>query len=212
MSKIYWEVLSGAQKKEFEKLKPFSKKGVFAGGTGLALQLYHRRSYDFDIFIEKEILQNFVFEVQKTFGKNIKIINEFSGEISFLTPLNVKITFVHYPFRPVYPLVKTPFISILNWRDIALDKAYTTGRRPQYRDYVDLFFILKNNKMTLKEIIKKAEKKFGGLFSEKLFLGQLIYFEDIKDFTVDFISKKHSKKEIQNFLEKEVRQYKKEIM
>lgn len=64
----------------------------------------------------------------------------------------------------------------------------------------------------MKGIIKGAQKKFGDSFSEKLFLSQLTYFGDLRDFIVDFINKKHSPKEIKNFLAREVEDYKKEII
>jgi hypothetical protein len=207
MSKIYWEVLSDLQKKELKNLIFLSKIGVLAGGTALALQLGHRRSFDFDIFLKKEISSHFSIKLQKIFGKKIKILNETSEELSFLTDLDLKISLVYYPFAPIYSLVKTPFISLFHWRDIILDKAYIIGRRPQYRDYVDLFFVLKKRKMTLPSIIQKAEEKFGGLFSEKLFLGQLSYLEDIKNFSVEFLREKYTPKEIKNFFENLVKIY-----
>jgi len=45
-----------------------------------------------------------------------------------------------------------------------------------------------------------------------LFLSQLVYFGGLQDFTVDFIAKKYSNEEIKSFLEKEVREYKEEII
>ncbi len=95
------------------------------------------------------------------------------------------------------------YLSIFDWHDIALDKAHTTYRRGQWRDYIDLFFILKSG-FSLKDIIKQSTKKFGDSFSEKLFLAQLVYFDDLEDFTIDFFDKKYSQKEIKTFFEKEV--------
>jgi hypothetical protein len=44
----------------------------------------------------------------------------------------------------------------------------------------DLFFFLKWRLYSIKKIIALAKEKFGGEFNEKLFLGQLAYFDDIK--------------------------------
>jgi len=41
--------------------------------------------------------------------------------------------------------------------DIAADKAFTVGRRGAFRDYVDLYFLLKD-KTTLPKIISDAQK------------------------------------------------------
>lgn len=49
-----------------------------------------------------------------------------------------------------------------------------------WRDYVDLFFFLKWRLHSIKKIIALAKEKFGGEFNEKLFLGQMVYFDDIK--------------------------------
>lgn len=209
MSNLFWQVLSAEQKQEFKKLKVFSNIGIMAGGTALSLEFNHRRSYDLDIFVKKELRQNFILEIRKVFGRNIELLRDSPEELTFITSSKVKITFVYYPFKSVYPLSKTDSISLFSWKDIALDKAYTIGRRPQYRDYVDLFFIIRKN-MSLKEIIQNAEKKFGGLFSEKLFLGQLIYFEDIKDFKIEFLKEKFAPEEIKDFLIKKTKEYTKD--
>ena len=39
--------------------------------------------------------------------------------------------------------VKTSSLPLFDKRDIAADKAYTVGRRPAWRDYVDFFSCLK---------------------------------------------------------------------
>ena len=71
---------------------------------------------------------------------------------------------------------------------------------------LDLFIILKNG-FGLKRIIVDAKEKFAGEFSEKLFLSQLIYFEDLKDFTVELIKEKYSVDEIKSFFKQAVLNY-----
>ena len=68
-------------------------------------------------------------------------------------------------------------------------KAYALGRRSKWKDYVDLYFLLKNH-FTLAEISDCANDLFGDLYSEKMFRAQLCYFEDI-DYTeaVEYIVK-----------------------
>jgi len=202
-------ILTPAQKDAFAKLSTLRRIGTLAGGTALAFQLQHRRSFDFDIFTVKDIPEDFAWEVRKIFGK-IKIFKESENELTFFTSRKVKITFFHYPFRPLYKIIKTNQISFFDWRDIAADKAYTLGRRPVYRDYVDLYFIMKRG-CEIQDIISDAKKKFGDLFSEKLFLRQLIYFGDIKDFTIEFFEEKFQPEEIKLFFEKTVKQYTKNI-
>ena len=60
-------------------------------------------------------------------------------------------------------------------------KAYAIGRRSKWKDYVDLYFILKYHH-SLEEVIKASQTLFEMLFSPKLFKQQICYFEDI-DYT-----------------------------
>lgn len=209
MSRLYIkEVLTANQKTVFIKLKSLKKIGVMAGGTALAFQLGHRRSYDFDIFTSKNIPADLSWEVRKIFSKKIKVVKDSENELTFFTPTKVKVTLFYYPFKSLYKTVKTPSVAILDWRDIAADKAYALGRRPIWRDYVDLYYITKEGR-ELKEIILDAQKKFGGFFSEKLFLEQLIYLKDLRYFKIDFLRESIRSETIKRFFEKEVKKYKK---
>jgi len=211
MSPLYINnVLTPAQRVVFTRLAALKRVGILVGGTALAFQLKHRRSFDFDIFTSKNIPPDLAWEVKKIFGKKIKVIKESENELTFLTPKKVKITFFYYPFKPLYKIIKTHSISIVDWRDIAADKAYTLGRRPIYRDYVDTFFIIRKGHK-LENIISDAKQKFGGLFSEKLFLGQLTYFKDIQDFKIEFLGESFQPEEIRLFFEKVAEQYTKNI-
>lgn len=57
-------------------------------------------------------------------------------------------------------------------------KAFALGLRSKWKDYVDLYFILKDH-YTISDISEQAHLHFGDLFSEKLFRGQLNYFKGI---------------------------------
>jgi len=208
ISKISLDSLDKEKREDLLKLSHFFKeKGILCGGTALMLQLSHRKSFDFDIFFPFSIPKDFLRKVSRIFGPNIQVLIDNVNELTFQTPKKTKISFVHFPFPRIYQILKIDSILISSWKDIASDKAYTIGRRPQYRDYVDLFFILEKG-FPLKKIIRDAKKKFRGEFSEKLFLSQLPYLEDIKEFTIDFIRKVVEPKEIQKFFEKEIKKIK----
>ena len=207
MSKLYFEILTGNQKKTLLLLKEFSKYGTLAGGTALALQFLHRKSYDLDIFVPKPISKQFLYKIKQRFRK-IEIMVDTGDEFSFIfLSQRVKISFIYYPYPPLYKTISTPYLRIFSWKDITLDKAHTIGRRGEWRDYVDLYFAVKKG-FKLKDIIKEAERKFGDTFSEKLFLSQLCYYKDIKDFTIDFLKEKISKNQLQKFFEKEIKKLK----
>ena len=79
-------------------------------------------------------------------------------------------------------------------------KSYALGRRSKWKDYVDLYFLIKDF-YSIDEISGRAEEIFGELFSDKLFRAQLSYFEDI-DFTeeVDYLLTAPTNNEIKDFL------------
>lgn len=206
MSSLYFDILTEDQKKTLESLKSFSKYGFLAGGTALALQLAHRRSYDFDIFCTKPVPKGFLLMVKKHF-KKVQILVDTPDELSFISPLSVKISFVFYPFNPVYKTISISALRIFNWKEIALDKAYAIGRRGEWRDYIDLYFIIKTG-FPLKSVIRVTKRKFGDIFSGKLFLSQLCYFRDIKDFSIEFIKEEIAPPELQKFFEREIKKLK----
>ena len=91
MSRLYFDILTTAQKKTFESLKAFSKYGLLGGGTALALQLAHRKSYDFDVFNSKPISKRFLLKVRDHFER-VQILVDTSDELSLVTPFGVKIS------------------------------------------------------------------------------------------------------------------------
>lgn len=206
MTEIYLDILEPKRRETFLKLKPLAKKGTLAGGTALALQLRHRHSLDFDIFFGKRVIRKAFKLITQELGIKEKRLDR-PNHITFTTKKGIQITLFYYEFSPLYPLIKTPSLPLFDLRDLAADKAYTLGRRPIWRDYVDLFFLLKGGLVTLESLIKDARRKFKTLFAPKLFLEQLTYYGDIKDFNIEFIDKEYSPKEIQEFLKKEATRY-----
>jgi hypothetical protein len=66
-------------------------------------------------------------------------------------------------------------------------KAFALGRRSKWKDYLDLYFLLRDY-ITLEDIIQKAENIYGQEFSAKLFRSQLAFHKDINySETVEFL-------------------------
>lgn len=206
MSKIYLDVLDEKKQQVFQNLLFFKRYGYLAGGTALALQIQHRRSFDFDVFTSKQISNSLRKKTADVFGKTDFYIDT-SDQISFKTKDNIAITFVWYVYKPLYPPVVTNAINLASIYDIAADKAHTIGRRAVWRDYVDLFILLREKIIILEQISRLAKKKFGGEFNEALFLQQLCYFKDVTEVPVDFLKKSYTTSEIKSFLEQQVEAY-----
>ncbi len=207
--KIHLEVLNKERQELLFKLLTYTKDFVLGGGTALSLQLGHRKSYDFDFFSQSKLATNLLEKLsQEVSVANIAI--DTPDELTFFTKSDVKITFLHYPFAHAFQLEETEGgMRLFSVKDIALQKAYTIGRRGEYRDYFDLFTILKRGHIGLPEIIREAKKVYGGVFEEKIFLQQLVYFGDLLSFDIIPADSKPLAKpeEVKNFFENLVRDY-----
>lgn len=200
MLKIHQDILDPERKKVFALLSVFTKIGYLAGGTALALQLGHRQSYDFDIFCPKPLSNSIVKKLRDIFGNDLIIRINNADFLLLETPNHIELNFLYYWFPLLNKTVPTSSLNLASIEDIAADKAYTIGRRAQWRDYVDLFYILKHDILTFDTITGNAKNKYGPEFNTRLFLEQLIYWGDIESFSVKFLKNEHSTKEIQEYL------------
>ncbi len=203
ISNIHLEILSDSQRALLDKLAPLVKGYTLAGGTALALQLTHRRSYDFDFFSAKPLARGLLGRLTQTVSVKKKSVDS-ADELTVFNADEIKVTFLHYPFKNQYPLIYTESgLSLYGVKDIAIQKAYTIGRRGEYRDYFDLYCIIKGGYCSLGEIIGGAQEVYGGSFNDRIFLEQLVYFGDIADFAIEPVGKESvaSLSEVKRFFE-----------
>ena len=203
----YLDRLDPERQEVFKKLKYFNRNFVLAGGTAIMLQIGHRLSYDFDCFSEKPLLKNTDKMAYDIFGKDIAIRVQTRDQITLVTPTSVEITFVCYPYKPLEKVIEVDFIPFFHLDDLAANKAMTIGKRGAWRDYVDLFLLLKKKLYSIDSLINLAKQKFAGMFSERLFLGQLGYFDDLDITAITFIKESYDEEEIKSFLENKVEEY-----
>ena len=211
MENLHLEILDENRKAYFEKLAAFCDMGYLAGGTALALQLGHRMSYDLDIFSKQEISANFPIRVKREFSIKEVIVNN-QDEFTFLAEGDIKISFIYYPFDLSQYVIKNMGwpIDILSSLGVALTKAYALNRRNSWRDYLDLYILMKNGITNLSEIVIKAQSVYGELFNEKLFLAQLVYTQDINMQEVEgtpLFFETIGIKEVKEFFGKEIEKY-----
>ena len=187
MSKLILESLDKDKLEVFKKLIAFNKIGTLGGGTALALQIGHRISYDFDIFTYDKINPHLWTKVRSTLGKDSFRYLDTEDQLNIATSTSVYVTFFYDEYKSLFKPIKTGYIDLMDIRDIATNKAFTIGRRPKWRDYTDIYFLIKNKHILLEEIIKLSKQKFGNGFSEKLFLEQLTYWGDVEDYDIKFL-------------------------
>jgi len=207
MSTLFTAGLDIKRQEVYRKLTSFSDDFVLAGGTAIMFQINHRVSFDFDCFSLNPLKANLLPKVRSVFGEklNVQVNNE--DLLLFTTPSGVKIDFVYYPYPRLHKLIRTGPIPLLSLRDLSTNKAHTIGRRATWRDYVDLFFLLRSKENNLSSIISESKKRFKSEFSEKLFLEQLVYYEDVVLDPIEFIKKKYTNKQIQKYLAGETQKY-----
>jgi len=204
---MYPEALTLKAKRIFNKIGNFPKF-YLAGGTGLALQLGHRISVDFDLFWQKEIPKNLFSQIKRIFkDSKIEVIVNHPEQLT-VTIEDIHLTFAKYPFPVISKFITYKGIKILPALEIAAMKAYALGRRATLKDYVDLYFVMKEKITTLKKIIKFCGRKYGKEFDPRLFLEQLIYSKDIEEIEIQFLKKKVSREEIERFFEKKIKKMK----
>jgi len=196
---MHKEILNKDQIELLPLLRDFKREFYLVGGTAIALYIGHRRSIDFDLFKPKSFNAKKIITKLDTHHLKYQVTRNVSEQLNLILS-DVKFTFFEYPF-PVKPEIKfEEYIKMPSLLDLAAMKAYALGRRSKWKDYVDLYFILKNH-YSVKQIAERADEIFGQLFSEKLFRAQLCFFKDI-DYAeeVEYLIQAVSDAEVKDFL------------
>ena len=199
---MHREILTKNQIELLPLISNFSKQYYMVGGTAIALHIGHRYSIDLDLFTESKIKRTQIKNILTKYGfKPQQVIYEAFDQMHLIVN-EVKITYFQYPYKIDAKCNFDNIINIPKLIDLAAMKVYALGGRAKWKDYVDLYFILKYH-LTIKQIVSKANEIFDTFFNEKLFREQLSYFNDI-DYTesVSYIKKEVTEEEIKHFLTK----------
>jgi len=202
--KLNLEILDTERLKILPLLKIFKDDFYLAGGTGLALQIGHRKSVDFDFFALKE------FNLVKLNKKIYSVFNEYKlnvmqfEEDTFTAILNdeIKLSFFNIKERAKLPLIQSEWFQLCNEIEIGAMKVAALFRGA-YRDYLDIYFILLNN--SLESVLEICKIKYHE-FDQALYLKALLSYDDIEDTPIIFIKGKEKRpKEVFALIEKKVK-------
>ena len=174
---MYLNILDQNQKDLLPLLDNFKREFYMVGGTAIALYIGHRRSIDFDLFKTGVIKPKAIVKKFEEKKEKIAVTLNLNGQLNLICR-EVKFTFFDYEFKIPHDLSIDKHITIPTLLDLAAMKAYALGRRSKWKDYADLYFILKDH-YPVETISARAKELFEDLFSEKLFRGQLNYFVGI---------------------------------
>jgi len=204
---MFYEILDKKRIAILPLLREFKKDFYLAGGTGLALQIGHRDSVDFDFFSFQEI------NTQKLFDKIIKVFKDYEvlkvleeeNTLSVLIDKKIKLNFLTYKYKMIRKFIEEKDLNIASLEDIACMKLSAITGRASNKDYIDLYFILQKN--SLDNLFKKTIKKFPDL-DTNLILKSLLYFNDIKNEKINFKNNNQVEfKAVKKFLEEKVKGY-----
>lgn len=152
--------------------EPLLNDFYLVGGTALSLQIGHRISVDIDLFtntsfdstiLSAELRQKYNFKEKLNRGYFLQ------GEID-----GVKVDILKYPYKPLNPIIEVEKVRMVVAADISSMKMAAITNRGRKRDFIDLFFLLKQ--FSLKQIIDWYQQKYDTEIF--MLLQSLVYFDD----------------------------------
>jgi hypothetical protein len=174
---MYSNILTPKQQELFPHIFQFKRTFYLVGGTAIALHIGHRESIDYDLFTFSKLNKSKIKRQLLTIPFRQKIIFEDIDQLHFYIN-DVKVTFFNYPYQVKHPVKIGNTLTMPTLLSLSAMKAFALGRRAKWKDYVDLYFLLKNH-FSIDEISREATRLFDEQFSEKLFRQQLTFHKDI---------------------------------
>ena len=154
------------------KVEQFSNF-FLVGGTSLSLQIGHRNSIDIDLFGNQEIDYDLFIGILNEFGKTE--ITQSSKNI-LITDINgLKVDFVNYKYPLLIEAIEVDGIRMLSKKDIAAMKLNAIAGRGSKKDFIDLYFLLKD--FSMKEMLDFYLQKYAD-GSEFMVIKSLTYFAE----------------------------------
>jgi predicted nucleotidyltransferase component of viral defense system len=155
----------------------------FTGGTALsACYLNHRYSDDLDFF-SNEKLDSFQLNtiVQKWTNKlNIaytsrQVEDTYLYFLKYSNDYELKVDFAQYPYPNVEKLIDIQGLKVNSQKDLAVNKCVTISQRSEVKDFVDLYYLLKE--YSIYELHELANKKFNRDYDLMLLAADLLKIE-----------------------------------
>ena len=202
------------------KEKEITKRFYWTGGTVLAeFYLRHRLSEDIDLFcqdqeVDQKLVESFLRQHASTLGIKEIERSQYLGLFSYFLIYNkretLKVDFNYYPFSRIEKGAFYKKIQLDSLRDMALNKLQTIATKPRARDFIDIYFIVKEKKFDLQELLKDAKIKFDWHIDPLDFGSQLMKAQDVKDYPK--MLKPLNQKDFQIFFLKEAEKLKVKII
>lgn len=215
------EILTNNQKTllgEFSR-QEFIKDFYLTGGTALAaFYLNHRYSEDLDFFTLKEEIDvaglTIFFESLKS-RLNIASIDfekSLNRNLFFFKIRDdiIKTEFTYFPFERLEEGTWEEKLRVDSVLDIAVNKLFTIYQKPRARDFIDLFFIIKDKNYKIQDLIAKMKLKFDWPIDFLNLGSQMLRAKDLKDYPR--IIKELDEKELTDFFINEAKKFGKDVI
>ena len=145
------------------------KQFYLSGGTALSSwYLHHRESYDLDFFSEQpfdgEKITYWIKQHEEKLEYQSLVVNDDFGFYTFMFRYKdnsrFKVDFAHYTSERLTKGMDWKGLEIDSMYEIAVNKTHTIRTHPRERDYVDLYFILKETNWNIDKLLIDADRKF----------------------------------------------------
>ncbi len=152
-----------------------------AGGTALSLQMGLRDSLDLDFFLPGEFNASALEkQIEDIFPGSEVVAHEINHSTCSVEIDGIWVSFLGYPYGMLRPFVTTDEMQGLNMAsvlDIAEMKLAAIGGRGAKKDFFDLYHILNDTDITIKELVDGLFQKFGDRDFSYMAMG-MDYFDD----------------------------------
>jgi len=166
--------------KDFAAQPYLAKNYYFTGGTALSYYYFHHRiSVDLDFFSFQKInpQESLSFVSNWAMGQNAILNAREVGdvqiyELRFSSGENLKVDFAYYPYKQVEKPTMFNGILVDSKKDIGVNKIITVSQRTDVKDFVDLYFLLKE--FSVYELYELSNLKFRRDYDLMLFASDLV--------------------------------------
>ncbi len=176
------DILPAAQKSLWPELAQTPSHFTLYGGTAIALRLGHRQSVDFDFFSRMNFEPRSLLEkVPYLKGAEVRksAANDLTATVDRGAPVQLQF-FGNFDLGQVAPaeLAEGPQIRVASLLDLGGMKAAVVTQRAEVRDYLDIFALLTEAKVTLPEMLGAAVIIYGDQFNPLVSLKAISYHDD----------------------------------
>lgn len=165
--------------------KSLPQDSYLAGGTAVYFYSHHRISVDLDFFTQKPFIsETLLFKIREFIKETSVEILEKDTLIVYLSPEKIKFSLFFLPYQFLSPLTSYELkpgtiIPLASLDDIEAMKTVALVQRGSAKDFVDLYYLLKETGHSFEDLSSRVGRKYGLDKNYDYHLKTaLVYFDD----------------------------------